>query len=180
MDYKYHLFLLYMPRYAFLGPMASGKSWTAAKMMESLECEKLSFADPVKAIAREHFGMTTKDRKLLQTIGLTGRVLDPDVWVNKLLSQVKEGGSYVVDDVRYPNELLALKNLGFITVWLETSKEERIRRLKSTYGVKDSVQHIQNMSDESEHSVHSSMADIVWTNPDARVSELVEFYSNEI
>ena len=168
-----------MPRYAFLGPMASGKSWTAEKLMDSFECEKLSFADPVKAIAREHFGMTTKDRKLLQTIGLTGRVLDPDVWVNKLIGQLKEDQSYVVDDVRYPNELKALKKLGFITVWLETSKEERIRRLKSTYGEKDSVQHIANMSDESEHSLDCSMADIIWTNPGARVLELTEYYSNK-
>ena len=150
-----------MIRYAFLGPMASGKTTVSDKMMEHFNAKKISFAVPVKEIARKHFGMKEKDRRLLQVIGMTGRILNPDTWINMLKEKIIEGESYVIDDVRFPNECKELKELGFTLVWLEVPKSERIKRLRSVYGDK-AEEHIENMSSISEHSIDKSMADIVW------------------
>lgn len=169
-----------MIRYAFLGPMASGKTTSALKLIEAFpDVEKLSFAAPVKEIATDHFGMTTKDRSLLQIIGMTGRILDPETWVNKLVSRIEPNKSYVVDDVRFPNEWLALRNLGFITVWLDVSKEERVRRLKATYGEEQAKHHIENMETISEHSVNSVMADVIWRNVDEQIEEIKTYLKND-
>jgi hypothetical protein len=169
-----------MIRYAFLGPMASGKTTSALKLIEAFpDVEKLSFAAPVKEIATDHFGMTTKDRSLLQIIGMTGRILDPETWVNKLISRIEPNKSYVVDDVRFPNEWLALRNLGFITVWLDVSKEERVRRLKATYGEEQAKHHIENMETISEHSVNSVMADVIWRNVDEQIEEIKTYLKND-
>ena len=87
-----------MIRYAFLGPMASGKTTSALKLIEAFpDVEKLSFAAPVKEIATIHFGMTTKDRSLLQIIGMTGRILDPETWVNKLINKSTNKSSTTAD-----------------------------------------------------------------------------------
>jgi len=169
-----------MIRYAFLGPMASGKTTSALKLIEAFpDVEKLSFAAPVKEIATIHFGMTTKDRSLLQIIGMTGRILDPETWVNKLISKIEPNKSYVVDDVRFPNEWIALRKLGFITVWLDVSKEERVRRLKATYGEEQAKHHIENMETISEHSVNSAMADVIWRNVDEQIEEIKTYLKND-
>ena len=58
-------------------------------------------------------------RRLLQTFGVAAReVLDPDVWVQAALRKMRPGGRYVIPDVRFPNELDAVRNLGGLTVRL--------------------------------------------------------------
>jgi len=51
------------------GKMASGKT-TLAKGFEEEGYEIMSLADEVKRVGRELFGMTVKDRPLLQKIGM--------------------------------------------------------------------------------------------------------------
>lgn len=53
-------------------------------------------------------------RRLLQVLGTeVGRnILGQDVWVNALLNSLEPGKKYVIDDVRFPNEMFAVDNRG--------------------------------------------------------------------
>lgn len=151
-----------MHRIVFIGKIASGKSFASSILQKKYpKVKKLSFATPVKEIAVEHFSMTNKDRKLLQIIGTTGRAIDENVWVNKLLSKIHEGRSYVIDDARFINECNHLRNKGFSIVYLKVDRETRIQRIKDLY--KENAQnHIDNMDDESENQLRPEDADFVW------------------
>lgn len=148
-------------KFAFAGKMCSGKS-TAAKYIEQhyVNARRVSFADPVKNIARTVFGMEEKDRKLLQIIGATGRALDPNMWINKLLDVVRTDNEiiWVVDDVRYLNELRCLKGQGFTTVYIDVPEDVRKARILKLYG-ENAQQHIDNMNDESETALEKALVD---------------------
>lgn len=53
-------------------------------------------------------------RELLQRMGTeVGRnVIDPDLWVNLAVRDIERGGDVVVSDVRFPNEVQAIRNRG--------------------------------------------------------------------
>jgi hypothetical protein len=108
-----------MNRVAFAGPV--GKSRAAQRLWEEFGYGRRSISEAVWKIAREEFQMTVQDGVLIQTIDRTGRVLDPDVWVNKCVESLEEGISYVIDDVRFPNECIKLRAAGFLIIWLKTS-----------------------------------------------------------
>ena len=42
------------------------------------------------------------------------REIDPDVWINYVLNRTKNEQYLIVDDVRYKNEIKALKNKGVL------------------------------------------------------------------
>ena len=138
-------------RVAFAGGMASGKTSVAQDLAKKCNSsEIISFATPVKEISAHVLGMRHKSRKLLQEVGSVYRRFDEDIWVNVLLNRIDEEKEIViVDDVRFENELKALKLRGFKIIWLETSQRERIRRLKEKYGTK-SDEHILGLRHPSE------------------------------
>ena len=148
-------------RIAFTGKMATGKS-TAARLVQLSRpgTEILSLGASVKEIARNTFGMKGKDRRLLQIIGNTGRALDPLTWVNLLLTKVKAGGSYVVDDVRFEDEAKALREHGFVIIRLEASDATRVQRIRDLYRER-AEEHLKGMNDVSENG--AVVADAVWT-----------------
>lgn len=152
-------------RLAFAGPMASGKSTLSKLIGRTYGCHVKSFASPVKDIAVNMFGMTTKDRRLLQTIGMTGRAIHQDTWAKKLVESLRPNDNICVDDVRFTNECEFLKENGFLIIYLSVEQSERVSRLRSKYG-EDAQQHIDAMFDISEQSVHASDADIVWNQRD--------------
>lgn len=130
-------------RIGIVGKMASGKStlakciceqWVAAGHEEE-ELRTMAFADEVKRLASTLFGMTTKDRPLLQQIGTKMREIDPDVWASCLLRKVEAqpARGVVVDDVRYANEAAALRRSGFTLVRIEVDGATQLRRLQAAY-----------------------------------------------
>lgn len=136
---------------AIIGKMCSGKSFVANHIMKRYNLKKYSFASKLKQIAKELFGMKQKDRRLLQIIADKMKEIDPDVWVNYLISEIKTQDNIVIDDVRYPNECVALAKLDFIFIRLKVSKTVQQKRLIETYGIVDSKKHIQRMSHDSEN-----------------------------
>lgn len=155
-------------RIAFIGKMASGKSH-ASSLLTALrpDVAELSFATPIKAIASTHFGMgkQDKDRRLLQVIGNTGRIIQPRVWIDALVQRLEPLKSYVVTDARFKNEVEALKSCGFRVVYLNVDQQTRVNRLRRVYK-DDAVRHIQNMNDVSEVQLCPADGDDVWSNTD--------------
>jgi len=81
-----------------------------------------------------------KDRELLQKIGQQFRQIRNTVWVDLLLNQVQGLNDttncemVICDDMRFQNELTALKDDGWFTIRLTVDEEEQKRRLEKAYG----------------------------------------------
>ena len=56
-------------------------------------------------------------RRLLQTLGVGARsIIDQEIWVIKALRSMSDNKNYVVTDVRFKNEMIALK-LSAAQIW---------------------------------------------------------------
>ena len=125
------------------GLKASGKSTVANYLVDEHQFLKLSFGDMLKNVTANTFslrrdlleGETDQSRawreehidassgltprQLLQQVGSQMRAIDPDVWINVVKGQalraIAAGYSVVVTDVRFPNELDLLCDIG--EVW---------------------------------------------------------------
>ena len=125
---------------AISGKQGSGKSTLAAALGATMGCQHMKFAfplylmhDAVCNVAKE-FGLepAKKEGKLLQFIGTEwGReTFGQDVWVNCLKHRLEKSTAnlIIIDDMRFPNELAMLKEIGATTVRLECSEELRSTR----------------------------------------------------
>ena len=117
---------------AFAGKAGSGKT-TLAKHLEMQGYQRLSFADPMREIVQLIYpGIDKSDpryRELMQKLGTDWfRSFDEDVWLNILMRRVGDN-PVVVDDVRFPNEVQALYNAGFVVFFLECPEEVRVMRI---------------------------------------------------
>ena len=103
-------------RVAFAGCMASGKSYAAKFLQENWE-EKTHILSLSTRIKNLVFGDTIFDhRDGYQMVGTVGRQIDPECWVNMLSKDIKgynKDDNIIVDDIRYENELIALRSIGF-------------------------------------------------------------------
>ena len=143
------------------GKMCSGKSTLAKQIKDYINSENKdiqidAFANKIYEIAYALFNMKEKDRKLLQSIGTKFREIDENVWVNYIINKYNSTeniNDVIIDDVRYKNELDALKENGYILIKLNISEELQIQRLKELY--KDSFQiHYDNMNHSSENELN--------------------------
>ena len=98
--------------------------------------EVLPLAEPLKRLAKEYFGWDgvkdARGRALLQHLGTdTGRAFDPEIWVRKweqaagaaLFMGVK---LILVDDVRFPNEVEAIRKMGGVIVKLVSTERGNV------------------------------------------------------
>ena len=138
---------------AISGPMCSGKT-TIANLICNLNTDYkiYSFGGKIKALAKELFDMSSKDRSLLINIANKMKEINKDVWINYLHKQCLKENNCIIDDLRFENELESLKNnpnnsWHFIVIQIPT--EIRIKRIKELYP-KNYEDHIKNMDDISE------------------------------
>ena len=110
--------------------MASGKTTMASHLEQGLNFEIISMAGEVKRVGRELFGMTKKDRPLLQQIGMKMREIRESVWLDAVIQQ---------ED-------------GWLLVKLDIAEDLQKSRLQNTYG-DDWEVHWNNRTDPSEAEV---------------------------
>lgn len=131
---------------AVVGLMGSGKDVVGDYLISKYGFTRYAFADEVKKVAKEYFpeeygDENNKPRKLLQDVGTMFRRINKQIWVNKLLKNVKKDekdaikcGFYlpniIITDCRMPNEYEALKNEGYKFIAVTTSDEIRLDRLR--------------------------------------------------
>lgn len=119
---------------AFVGPIGCGKT-TATHFLEHLGYRKVSFADPLKQMLSS-LGLTTGQlwgseketeahilcgrtpRHAMQTLGTEwGRqLIHPDLWVRAWQFRCQEHQLVTVDDLRFPNELAAVRSMNGVVV----------------------------------------------------------------
>lgn len=122
-------------RVAIAGKMGSGKSAVAAHLARRLGARRTSFARKVRAVVADVYGPGhEKDRRLLTGVGMGLRRVDPDTWVNAVRRATAGAGAWVLDDLRFPNELAALRGDGWLLVRLAVDDGVRARRLAARYG----------------------------------------------
>jgi hypothetical protein len=90
---------------------------------------KLSFAEPIYAIL--NYAQETcrfekgKDRRFLQYIGTEwARQIDSNVWINLLIDKLNKNNHVFVSDLRFRNEMDALKAHGFTCINIIAEGEE--------------------------------------------------------
>lgn len=128
------------------GKMGSGKSTLAATLRNHFllhtnrHVEEVKFAGPLYGAVsalQSHLGIAEeKDRELMQYIGSHYRAKEgPSFWANQLkdrltiLQDSYPGVVILIDDLRYPEELKALKEVGALTVRLNCEEQDRARRV---------------------------------------------------
>ncbi len=131
-----------MVKIAICGKMASGKTTIANELVHNYDFHKYSLAEPVKEFARFLFEIPPelKDRVLFQKVGDGARNhLYNEVWLDTLLSKVEqyeadfEAVNFVVDDVRYINEVYYLASRGWKIIKIEIDEDLQLERLKKEY-----------------------------------------------
>lgn len=117
------------------GKFASGKDTCVADhLVAKWLFRRASFAEKLKNLCTELFGMSGKDRALLQSVGQAMRGIRDDVWVKHALGLLYEEQNYVFADVRHINEFQALRERGAVLIRLECDEGERIARYQKLYG----------------------------------------------
>lgn len=127
-------------RVAFMGPMCSGKTYCANHLVNTWGFTKIGFADKLKALAYDLYGVQGKDgdsRHLLQVLADDLKKYDKDLFVKHLLYKAKkyEDGNIVVDDLRFKVEADILRKNKFIIIKVicsDSIRQERIERLYPT------------------------------------------------
>ena len=121
------------------GYAGSGKTSIAAEVGRRNNYVMLAFADEVKKIAIQSFGWDgnkdTRGRRLLQILGTeAGRDYDPDIWINRLYSQIMKHRRIIVHDVRFDNEAAFIRNLGGKVIWI-TRNTAKVGYHRSEHGI---------------------------------------------
>lgn len=124
-------------RIAFAGCMASGKTYAAKDLKNKINAEHTHILSLASSIKKLVFGNALFDnRDGYQMVGTVGRHIDPESWV-KFLSKDMENYhkdcNIIVDDVRYENELIALRSIGFKIIYMDTPWDERLKRIATRY-----------------------------------------------
>lgn len=104
-----------------------GKDYAAAQLKKHFDVERIAFADALKSDLSYLFSsnkldfnllmsepeLKAKVRPLLVAYGQVIREFNPDVWVNRALqNKTFDHQVTIITDVRFPNEVKRLKELG--------------------------------------------------------------------
>lgn len=130
---------------AICGRAGAGKTTLAGELERAAAAAgrtvaRVSFGAAVKKHVAEIFGVAHKDRELLQRFAEAVRAIDEDAWARLARRQVEtERGRadlVVVDDLRYPGELAALRATGarLLVARRRLSRETQRARLAALYG----------------------------------------------
>lgn len=135
---------------ALFGKMRSGKDTVGKILIEEYGFKKFAFGDGIGEIIVKYFPEAWnngKPRKHYQHIGQELRKLNPDVWINYLLSKVnhyelqvvadglcaknkpRKKAHVVVTDGRQVNEVERLRQEGFLIVKVTAPEELRVQRI---------------------------------------------------
>jgi len=138
---------------AICGKMGSGKTTLANNIIiNNPYFKKHSLAAGVKKFARFVYDIPEekKDRVLFQKIGDGARnELFEDIWITTMLRQCGEDEYLIVDDVRYYNEVIKLKEQGWNLIKINISNELQEQRIKKTYP-NDWLTHLSSRKHNSE------------------------------
>jgi len=160
------------PNIYLVGGAGAGKTYLSKYLIKNHGYTHSKMANSVYMIAEKYFGMNPdkKDRQLLQSIGTdVGRMLiDRDIWINRLIDDVwiaqrtaedfyNKELTMVLDDCRFENEHLALKEADWVGIYLDVSDEIRLQRLVG----RDGDAQVNTLQHESETALYSFKDELI-------------------
>lgn len=127
-----------MNRIIGLGSKAQiGKDYAAQKLADYTNVKRIAFADALKNDLKYLFNQNDLDfddivaepklkekvRPLMVSYGQTMREFKPDVWIGRAIEEAKKPfhGLVIFTDVRFPNEVKAIKELGGFYIEIKTN-----------------------------------------------------------
>ncbi|MDD4779124.1 MAG: AAA family ATPase [Tissierellia bacterium] len=129
------------------GRGGSGKDTAADYLVSNYDFTKIAFADKIYDVARDYFGMTYKDRDLLQKVGQKIREIRPTIWIDLTMGKAESINKCVISDLRQANEYsIALEN-GFLPVRINTDLDIRVDRLWKRDGQYPDLKLLENESE---------------------------------
>lgn len=124
-----------------------GKDTFADFLVDNYGFKKITFAEGIYDIAYEYFGMTYKNRELLQNIGQKMREVDPLVWVKYAFKQAEQYEKVVISDCRQRNEYSFGLEKGFLPIHIDAKRDLRIKRLEERDGFYPDLSLLENESE---------------------------------
>jgi hypothetical protein len=155
---------------AISGKARSGKDTTAKEVAKHFNsCIITPLADPIYKIERIVYGTKQgKNRKGLILIGQGLRGKDPHIWIKVWLRNAIEEltyyphTSFIVNDVRQPNEFKFFDSIEALTVKVVADEEKRLEKIRSLDGEQNLTDELLN--DETESHIDKFKTDIVIEN----------------
>lgn len=124
-----------------------GKDTFADFLVDNYGFKKITFAEGIYDIAYKYFGMTYKNRELLQNIGQKMREVDPLVWVKYAFKQAEQYEKVVISDCRQRNEYSFGLEKGFLPIHIDVKRDLRIKRLEERDGFYPDLSLLENESE---------------------------------
>ena len=127
-------------RIGIIGRAGAGKTTLAHALLDRIkeingeDTQIVAFADKLKDICRDVFGMVDKDRALLQKVGDALRSVKKSVFIDYLMRTVDSNPDkhIIIHDIRFPNEARACLSRGFDLVFLDVDEATQIARGRRT------------------------------------------------
>lgn len=120
------------------GSIGSGKTTVANYLIDGYRFKRVRFADPLKnmltalGLTQEEIDGNLKEkpckllggatpRRAMQTLGTEwGRMcIDANLWIRAWSASLPKGRDIVVDDVRFPNEVKAVHDIGGMIIQID-------------------------------------------------------------
>ena len=124
-----------------------GKDTFADYLVTEHGFKKITFAEGIYDIAYKYFGMTYKNRELLQNIGQKMREVDPLVWVKYAFKQAEQYEKVVISDCRQRNEYSFGLEKGFLPIHIDAKRDLRVKRLEERDGFYPDLSLLENESE---------------------------------
>ncbi len=113
------------------GPYASGKG-EVVRFLEERSFYVESLSDEIRKVLAERGEEETRER-MIET-GVELRTAEgPGALAQRLVGRVRPDRNYVIDSIRHPAEVAALRSLGarFHLIWVDAGEELRVERMQS-------------------------------------------------
>ena len=127
---------------ALAGPRGSGKSTIAQYLVDDHGFKRLAFSDVLREIAMLAGSERVDDRQYLSDLGRVLRFYEPGFLIKAMqlkIERCKE--KVVIEDVRFPDELMFCKTHGIFTVYLDVARDEQLRRIQKRDGCSLEIAH---------------------------------------
>lgn len=171
---------------AFGGKMGSGKTTIIKYLINKYGGYGLNFSDALYDIlyySQERCGIIKqKDRKFLQWVGTEwGKNINPNLWINITLTECNklEYENIYIGDVRYYDELKAVKENNFITIRIDRNINNIDKNRCGTGSISHSSETELDKIDNSEWNYiikNDETIDVLYKSVDNIINELIINY----
>ncbi|AEJ40890.1 hypothetical protein TPY_2730 [Sulfobacillus acidophilus TPY] len=122
------------PLIGLAGLMGAGKDTVAAWFGTMWGYRRIAFADPLRIVIRDWFPDQSRNRRLYQALGDWARSIRPTVFLDWVERRIRDGGPWIVTDIRFPVEAQWVKDHGGLLIGVDAPEAVRFARVAARDG----------------------------------------------